>query len=671
MKRAYINGILLDGTQHMEPQAHKVLLCEDGVITAVADEGTDLDGYEVIDLHGGYAMPGLINLHVHLAGNGKPSAKPRDNAALVRKILSNGLTRAVAYRMVCSYAKLELLGGVTTIRTVGGIADFDTRCRDDAQAGKILAPRILAANEGISVPGGHMAGSVAVAAHNNGEALTQLTKASTQRVDLVKLMITGGVLDAAEKGTPGELKMPPEMVKAVCDQAHAMGYPVAAHTESPEGVKAALENGVDSIEHGAKMDEETVKLYKEHGAFLCTTISPALPYALFDTAVSGASEKDQYNGRIVFDGIVESAKTALANGIPVGLGNDVGCPYITQYDFWRELCYFHKYCGVSNQFALYTATLRNARLAGSGQERGPHRHPSEPAGGPAGAAASGAGGLPGPRGEKARAQAQPDRGQAAGPLSGIRIYPRKALPQGGAFLHARHDGQNALPAFGAGAGGGRACRTAHRRGLGLRLQLGGSRYSRVEEHLHCTALPPGGQLGSLRVGLQGAALGSGQAVGQPVQDGGHRQAGGLAQGAVAPVGTPAHKAVHRDDGPGAGVTGQRQIAVRARQRFQLLHHAVGAGSVQPVLAAAGVEVGVLQQALGLGGELPGELAALVVAEHPPLAEQLEVQSSAAHRGVTHGGAVLPGHPPDFQVSVVAAEILQAHGGQKLRPRQTG
>ena len=211
---------------------------------------------------------------------------------------------------------------------------------------------------------------MAVAAHNNGEALTQLTKVSTQRVDLVKLMITGGVLDAAEKGTPGELKMPPEMVKAVCDQAHAMGYPVAAHTESPEGVKVALENGVDSIEHGAKMDEETVKLYKEHGAFLCTTISPALPYALFDTAVSGASEKDQYNGRIVFDGIVESAKTALANGIPVGLGNDVGCPYITQYDFWRELCYFHKYCGVSNQFALYTATLRNARLAGVGDVTG-------------------------------------------------------------------------------------------------------------------------------------------------------------------------------------------------------------------------------------------------------------------------------------------------------------
>ena len=72
----------------------------------------------------------------------------------------------------------------------------------------------------------------------------------------------------------------------------------------------------------------------------------------------------------MFDGIVESAKTALANGISVGLGNDVGCPYITQYDFWRELCYFHKYCGVSNRFALYTATLRNARLAGVGDVTG-------------------------------------------------------------------------------------------------------------------------------------------------------------------------------------------------------------------------------------------------------------------------------------------------------------
>ena len=197
-----------------------------------------------------------------------------------------------------------------------------------------------------------------------------MEKGRQQGVDLVKLMITGGVLDAKEKGVPGELKMPPEMVKVVCERAHKMGYTVAAHVESPEGVRVALENGVDSIEHGAKPDADILRLFRERGAFLCTTISPALPYALFDRSVSNASEVERYNGNVVFEGIIDCAKAALEQDIPVVLGNDVGCPWITQYDFWRELCYFHKYCGVSNQFALYTATLRNARLAGVGDVTG-------------------------------------------------------------------------------------------------------------------------------------------------------------------------------------------------------------------------------------------------------------------------------------------------------------
>ena len=87
-------------------------------------------------------------------------------------------------------------------------------------------------------------------------------------------MITGGVLDAKEKGVPGEVKMSAEMVKAVCDKAHENGYKVAAHVESPDGVRLALENGVDSIEHGAKPDDEILRLFAERNAFLCTTLSP-------------------------------------------------------------------------------------------------------------------------------------------------------------------------------------------------------------------------------------------------------------------------------------------------------------------------------------------------------------------------------------------------------------
>lgn len=149
---------------------------------------------------GKYVMLGLINMHVHLAGNGKPQKKQRDNEKLVKTIMSNGVSRVIAYKMVADFAREELMSGVTTIRTVGGLGNFDTRLRDEIKAGKKMGPRILAANQ----------------------------------------------------------------------------------------------------------------------------------------------------------------------GIPVVLGNAVGCPWITQYDFWRELFYFHKYVGVSNTFALYTATKRSAELSGTG-----------------------------------------------------------------------------------------------------------------------------------------------------------------------------------------------------------------------------------------------------------------------------------------------------------------
>ena len=364
MNYAFINGKILDGTKDMEVQEGLCILTDGKHIVDIVSSDSDLTGYEKIDLQGKYILPGLINMHVHLAGNGKPQKKQRDNEKLVRTIMSSALTKAVAYKMVCGFAKDELLSGVTTIRTVGGLGNFDTKLRDEIAAGKKTGPRILAANQGISVPGGHMAGSVAVAAGSVSEALQHVEESKKENVDLIKLMITGGVLDAKEKGVPGELKMEPEMVRAVCEKAHAEGYIISAHVESPEGVRVALENGVDSIEHGAKLDEEMITLFKEKHAFLCTTLSPALPYALFERSITNASEVEQYNGNVVFEGIIDCAKAALANDIPVVLGNDVGCPWITQYDFWRELYYFHKYVGVSNAFALYTATKHSAEMAG-------------------------------------------------------------------------------------------------------------------------------------------------------------------------------------------------------------------------------------------------------------------------------------------------------------------
>ena len=367
---ALTNCVILDGSEHKEPQTGKAVCIDGEKIAEITDAQHIPAGYETVDLGGRYVLPGLINMHVHLPASGKPKKKASDPKKLVKLITSCSLMNMIGVNLCESYAKTELLSGVTTIRTVGGVADYDTRIRDLAAAGKILAPRVLASNMAVSVPGGHMAGSLAYEAHTAAEAASFVEKIAGDKPDLIKLMITGGVLDAEVVGEPGVLRMAPALVKAACDKAHALGMLVAAHVESPEGVIVALQNGVDSIEHGAQPTQEMLDLFKARGAFQISTISPALPYALFDRSISHATYEQQENGRIVFDGIIALAKANLASGVPVGLGTDVGCPYITHYDMWRELNHFVKYCGVTPAFALYSATKLNARLAGIGDVTG-------------------------------------------------------------------------------------------------------------------------------------------------------------------------------------------------------------------------------------------------------------------------------------------------------------
>ena len=371
MKTAFTNLVLLDGTENMVPLRDYAVLVDGDKITAVLPQKEcDFTGSQVVDLQGQYLMPGLINLHVHIPGSGKPSKKPMDAKKSVKLATSNALTRKYIEHMYKFYCRTELFSGVTTLRSVGGIENYDTWIRDLIRAGRVPGPRILAGNMAVSVPEGHMAGSLAYEATTPEEAAMYVRKIAGDKPDLIKLMITGGVLDAAVKGEPGVLKMSPALVKSACKEAHKLGFPVAAHVESPEGIRVALENGVDTIEHGAKPDAEILRLFRETGAVHVATLSPALPYALFDPEVSHISEMEQYNGKIVFEGIVECAKQCLANDIPVGLGTDTGCPYVTHYGMWRELQYFHKCCGVSNSFALYTATRRNAEIAGIGNATG-------------------------------------------------------------------------------------------------------------------------------------------------------------------------------------------------------------------------------------------------------------------------------------------------------------
>ena len=427
MKTAYIGGIILDGTRDMEPQRGKTVIVENGRIAEIRPAGELLPSdCEIIDLQGCYLMPGLINLHVHLNSDGKPSGKKKtqeDYARLVKLATSGRVTGELTRAMIRGYAKTELMSGVTTIRTVGGIADYDGMIRNEIEEGCLIrerawragatgtaagsgsplkalrtgmsripvgtaapegigaafrkgnvgtsmpGPRILAGNTGISVPGGHVAGSLAYPATTPEEAVQYVRKIAAGRPDLIKLMVTGGIMDAVKEGEP-EVLMPQEMIEAACREAHALGLTVSAHAESTEGVIAALRGGVDTIEHGAMPTDEMMELFHEKGAALVTTISPVLPLALLDIEKTHVRPMDRYNAGIVLRGIIECARRALAEGIPVGLGTDTGCPYVTHYDMWRELQYFHNFCGVTEARALHMATLGNAGIAGISAETG-------------------------------------------------------------------------------------------------------------------------------------------------------------------------------------------------------------------------------------------------------------------------------------------------------------
>lgn len=374
---AFINATVLDGSPDMRPQPNMAVIVAGTKIARIEPAAIAQipSGARVVDLDGAYLMPGLINMHVHLCGPGKP-VSAGDAGALMRR-LDNGPGRAVVRRVLLKSAQTQLMSGVTTLRGAGDPLLADIAVRDAVNAGRADGPRIIAPGTGVTVPGGHGAGLFAQAVDTPQEAALLVRELMAQGADVIKLFVTGGVFDATEVGEPGVLRMPPLIAEAACREAHRLQLPVMAHVESTEGVRVALEAGVDTIEHGAPLTPEIIELYLEGAAqlpgrapSLTCTISPALPFALLDPEKTHSTETQKVNGDIVCEGIIRGAREALDAGIPVGLGTDSSCPYVTQYDMWREVAYFAKYVGVGNAFALHTATQRNAELLGLGDVTG-------------------------------------------------------------------------------------------------------------------------------------------------------------------------------------------------------------------------------------------------------------------------------------------------------------
>lgn len=376
MAYVFTHATVLDGTADMEPRPNATVVVNDeGRIAAIgaAEEIVPPANAQEIDLKGAYLVPGLVNLHVHLCGSGKPTSAGAAGD-LIDKVVGNPIGMWYLRRIIKKHAQQQLASGVTTVRSVGdpGFADVDVR--DAINAGKYQGPRLLTSGVGVTVPNGHGAGLFAHIAKTPEQAREIVRDCFARKCDLVKLFITGGVFDAEKEGEPGVLRMSPEIAAAAVDEAHKLGMTTAAHIESAEGVRVGLEAGVDTIEHGADLTPELIALFKENGvgrsSSLTCTVSPALPFVELDPEKTHSTEIQKVNGNIVYKGIVHAAQAALEAGIPVGLGTDSACPYVTHYDMWREVVYFERIVGAPRKLALHTATLGNARILGLGEETG-------------------------------------------------------------------------------------------------------------------------------------------------------------------------------------------------------------------------------------------------------------------------------------------------------------
>lgn len=361
------NANIFDGKNNENLQKNMIIIIEDGKIKSIKQTDEDIyEDYEVIDLEGKYISPGLINLHAHLFGTGRPSKVLGGGSIqqLLVKFVNTSIGKPVIDSMVKKHVISALHSGVTTIRSSGDFCFSDVRVRDKINSGKIIGPRLIVPGPAITCVGGHGDGTFAIS-NNDPNTLAEYVKSHKDKgVDYIKICVTGGVMDAKKKGEPGEVKMTVEQTKAVCDMAHKLGLKVASHTESSKGIDVALDGGVDTIEHGSYLDENLVQKFKENNSAFIVTTSPALPLAKLSPNITKLNEMCVYNSNVILDGMVKGAKEALKNNITVGLGTDASCPLVTPYDMWREVYYFAEFYGVSNAFAIHTATLVNAQILG-------------------------------------------------------------------------------------------------------------------------------------------------------------------------------------------------------------------------------------------------------------------------------------------------------------------
>ena len=350
-------------------KSKQTLVLKDDVITHIVDgyQSPALygDDAKLIDLKNRFVMPGLMDMHVHLQfelgpKNDSESLKMSDQLVAMRSLM---------------YAMRTLKAGFTTVRDVGSSAQEMYAVRDAINMGWVDGPRIVAAG-GVGITGGHadVSGvkpdlmelytdsSICDGPYDCRRATRDAIKYGA---DLIESTSTGGVFTDRATGTGQQMEM--DELKEVVLAAKRMGRKVASHAHQEDGIIAALEAGVDSIEHGSYTGKAAIKLFKKTGAYLVPTL-------LAGHTVLEMAENSDFMSDAIKDKARKVGKEMQGNlgraykaGVNIAYGTDSG---VSKHGTNAYEAVLMAKAGISNMDVIKSATVNGADLLGMSDKIG-------------------------------------------------------------------------------------------------------------------------------------------------------------------------------------------------------------------------------------------------------------------------------------------------------------
>jgi len=331
----------------------QVIRIDQGTIAAVgprtAGEPVDIDLGDVT------LLPGLIDAHVHLVG-GEEQTPYEDLKQTTARAAIEGVANA----------RKTLLAGFTTVRDLGSRDFADVALRDAISAGSVPGPRMLVAVKSLSATGGHgddneLPEDIHVerykALADGQDAIRQKVRENVKYgADWIKLLATGGIMSAGTDPTMADYTE--EEIRAAVAAAADKRRGVAVHAHGAEGIKRAIRAGARSIEHASMLDDEAVKLAREHGVWL--VMNPYTNRYMIERGAAGGYEPYQLEkGRQVLEMKMASLRKAIAAGLKLAYGTDAG---VQAHGLNGRQFAIYVEAGMSPLAAIRSATLVNAEL---------------------------------------------------------------------------------------------------------------------------------------------------------------------------------------------------------------------------------------------------------------------------------------------------------------------